>query len=113
MNVFSGNAPCPKCSCPYADKADPLFFGALGMALFRPVQCINCGKRFNGKTGRANFLPILFYMAVVSVGGYFLWLWLMPKFATWNRGRRPAAEVPPAAVVRAAEPLSGGNARLL
>lgn len=64
---------CPKCGA-----ADPktLNFtwwgGVLGPKLFSHVKCLNCGYKYNGKSGKDNTARIAIYFVVVGVIAFVL-----------------------------------------
>ena len=65
--------PCPKCGA-----ADPktLNFtwwgGALGPKLLTHVKCLNCGYKYNGKSGKDNTTGIAIYFVVVGAIAFVL-----------------------------------------
>ncbi len=61
-------APCPQCNAAAAQKVTFTWWGGiLGPKLFKHVKCRNCGKGYNGKTGRDNKNAIIIYCVVVGV----------------------------------------------
>lgn len=41
--------------------------GLIGAKLLHHVECVQCGARFSGRTGRSNNTAIAVYMIVISV----------------------------------------------
>ena len=65
MNAY---APCPKCGGRNADKVRFTWWGGvLGPKVLSHVKCPQCGKAYNGKSGRDNTTGIVIYSAVVAV----------------------------------------------
>jgi hypothetical protein len=68
-------ADCPFCGCPgYADKVSFTWWGGiLGPSLFNHVQCQDCGRCYNGRSGKDNTVAITIYVccgfAVVALIG--------------------------------------------
>ncbi len=64
---------CPKCG---AGDPKTLTFtwwgGALGPKLLSHVKCLNCGHKYNGKTGGDNTAGIAIYFAVVGILSFIL-----------------------------------------
>ena len=60
-------APCSKCG---ASNAKALKFtwwgGALGPKLLTHVKCLDCGYKYNGKSGKDNTAGIAIYFVVVG-----------------------------------------------
>ena len=61
--------PCPRCGCSETKKIKyTLWGGHLGPKLTHRVRCQNCGKDYNGKTGRSIAKTIAIYtMAIISI----------------------------------------------
>lgn len=66
-------SPCPKCG---AENAKALNFtwwgGALGPKLLNHVKCLDCGNKYNGKSGKDNTTNIAIYFVVVGVVAFVL-----------------------------------------
>ena len=71
--MATSSVACPKCG-----TADPktLSFtwwgGALGPKLLTHVKCLNCGYKYNGKSGSDNTANIAIYFVVVGVLAFIL-----------------------------------------
>lgn len=59
---------CPACQA--RDEPRPVGFtwwgGLIGAKLLNHVECVACGARFNGKTGRSNTGAIALYSIVIG-----------------------------------------------
>lgn len=63
-------APCPSCHCPFGKRVGFTWWGGiLGPKLLTHVKCVQCGKAFNGKTGKSNDTAITIYLIVSLVIG--------------------------------------------
>ncbi len=61
-------APCPQCGGTNAEKVRFTWWGGvLGPKILTHVKCPQCGKAFNGKSGKDNTTGIVIYSAVVAV----------------------------------------------
>ena len=59
---------CPECgSTDFEPVAFTWWGGALGPLLLGLVKCRNCGKKFNGRTGKSNTVRILIYAVVIII----------------------------------------------
>jgi uncharacterized protein (DUF983 family) len=62
------NVPCPFCQ---ASDPKPVNFswwgGILGPKLLSHVRCMQCGKTYNGKSGKSNDTAIAIYLAISLV----------------------------------------------
>jgi len=74
MKIMSQQIPYQSATkCPFCGKHDhrPVTFtwwgGLLGPKLFHHVQCNQCRKTFNGKTGQSNAVAIAIYLVVSGV----------------------------------------------
>lgn len=66
-------AQCPKCSASNAKKVGFTWWGgALGPMMFSHVKCQNCGKTYNGKTGKDNTTKIFIYVLVCIIIAFFV-----------------------------------------
>ena len=62
------NAPCPQCGGTNAEKVRFTWWGGvLGPKILKHVKCTQCGKAYNGKSGKDNTMGIVVYSAVVAV----------------------------------------------
>lgn len=58
-------APCPRCGGTEGIRIGFTWWGGkLGPWLLKHVRCLDCGTKYNGKTGRSNLRGILIYQAV-------------------------------------------------
>ena len=65
MNAY---APCPQCGGTNAEKVRFTWWGGLlGPKILTHVKCSQCGKAFNGTSGKDNATGIVIYSAVVAV----------------------------------------------
>lgn len=61
-------AVCPQCGGSKAEKVRFTWWGGiLGPKILTHVKCQECGKAYNGKTGRENTTGIVIYTAVVAI----------------------------------------------
>jgi hypothetical protein len=60
--------PCPRCSCPDVSRVVWTFWGSFyGPAMFHHVRCRDCGYTYNGKTGRSNVIPAIFFVTIPAL----------------------------------------------
>jgi hypothetical protein len=65
MNAY---APCPQCGSPNAQKLRFTWWGGvLGPKILTHVKCPNCGKKYNGKSGKDNTTGIVIYSVIVGI----------------------------------------------
>ena len=65
MNAY---APCPQCGGTKAQKIRFTWWGGvLGPRILTHVKCPECGKAFNGKSGKENTSGIVLYSIAVGV----------------------------------------------
>ena len=66
-------AQCPKCS---SSNAKPVGFtwwgGVIGPKMFSHVKCQDCGRAYNGKTGKDNTTNIIVYSLVLGLIAFLL-----------------------------------------
>jgi hypothetical protein len=63
--AHSEYAPCPKCGARRSERVVFTFWGSFyGPALLSHVQCPKCYYKYNGKTGRSNLIPAIFFVLV-------------------------------------------------
>jgi len=68
-------APCPKCEGANAKALNFTWWGgALGPKLMAHVKCLDCGYKYNGKSGKDNATNIIIYFVVVSILAFVLML---------------------------------------
>jgi ribosomal protein S27E len=69
-------ADCPYCYAPGKAKrvSWTLWGGALGPWMFSHVRCRECGKCYNGKTGKSNDVAIAIYLGISVLLGLMLGL---------------------------------------
>jgi ribosomal protein S27E len=61
--------PCPRCGAEGAQRVLFTFWGSFyGPAMFHHVRCPDCGKTYNGRTGRSNVLPAIMFVAIPALG---------------------------------------------
>jgi hypothetical protein len=61
-------APCPRCGGSEAKRITFTWWGGLlGPRLFTHVRCLDCGAKFNGRSGRFNTTAIVIYN-LVAIG---------------------------------------------
>ncbi len=61
-------APCPQCGGVNAQKLRFTWWGGvLGPKILTHVKCQECGKAYNGKTGKENTTGIIIYSIVVAI----------------------------------------------
>jgi len=79
--VSSPYVPCPKCHAPGPEKVVFTFWGSFyGPALFHHVKCLECGYKYNGKTGGSNLpwailfvtVPLLLILLILGCVGFFI-----------------------------------------
>ena len=59
-------AKCPKCHKTNAKAVKFTWWGgALGPMMLNHVACKSCHATYNGKTGKANTIPIVIYIVIV------------------------------------------------
>lgn len=59
---------CPQCQTPDPRRLGFTWWGGMvGAKLLTHVECIGCGHRYNGKTGRSNTPAIVAYQAFFFV----------------------------------------------
>lgn len=64
---------CPKCGAVDPKTLNFTWWGgALGPKLLSHVKCLNCGYKYNGKTGKDNTTGIVIYFAVAGVLAFVL-----------------------------------------
>jgi DNA-directed RNA polymerase subunit RPC12/RpoP len=57
--------PCPRCGSRGARRVTWTAWGSFyGPVLFTHVRCPRCGYKYNGKTGRSNLVPAIFFVAI-------------------------------------------------
>lgn len=57
--------PCPRCGARGATRVMFTFWGSFyGPALFTHVRCPECGYAYNGRSGRSNLLPAIFFVTI-------------------------------------------------
>jgi hypothetical protein len=55
-------AACPNCGGSNAITVGYTWWGGvIGPAMFTHVKCLNCGKQYNGKSGKSNQQNIILY----------------------------------------------------
>lgn len=60
-------APCPRCGGTEGKRIGYTWWGGkLGPWLLKHVRCLNCGMKYNGRTGRSNLRGILLYNGVAA-----------------------------------------------
>ena len=66
-------APCPRCGASNAKQLNFTWWGgALGPKLLTHVKCLDCGYKYNGKSGKDNTAGIAIYFVVVGVLAFVL-----------------------------------------
>ena len=61
--------PCPQCKAVGAKPVKWTAWGSFyGPALLTHVRCPFCGFAYNGKTGRSNLIPAIFFVAIPLAG---------------------------------------------
>jgi hypothetical protein len=66
-------APCPQCGTSQAAALNFTWWGgALGPRLLSHVKCQDCGKTYNGKTGKDNTTGIVVYFVIVGIASFVL-----------------------------------------
>jgi hypothetical protein len=79
--------PCPACGAEDPDRVMWTFWGSFyGPALFNHVQCAECGKTYNGRTGRSNFIPALIFVTIpvlliMGLIGVITWMIMARQFS--------------------------------
>jgi predicted RNA-binding Zn-ribbon protein involved in translation (DUF1610 family) len=80
--AYSSFAPCPRCGSANAERVVWTIWGSFyGPALLHHVQCLNCGNKYNGRSGRSNLIPAAIFLLVplvlilAIIGGLLAWLW--------------------------------------
>jgi uncharacterized membrane protein YhaH (DUF805 family) len=80
--VVLGYAPCPRCLSEHAQRVGwTRWGGSYGPKLLTRVQCLDCGAKYNGKTGKSNMLMVILFAVVsfaiaalaVFVVAYYVW----------------------------------------
>lgn len=62
------NRPCPRCSSKLSyQPAFTWWGGYMGPVMLNHVKCTQCGKGYNGKTGKSNNLIISIYLGAISL----------------------------------------------
>jgi predicted Zn finger-like uncharacterized protein len=60
--------PCPRCGARGASPVVWTLWGSFyGPALFTHVRCPECGYAYNGRTGRSNLIPAIFFVAIPAI----------------------------------------------
>jgi predicted Zn finger-like uncharacterized protein len=60
--------PCPRCGAAEPRKVSFTWWGSVyGPALFSHVRCVECGYGYNGRTGRSNLIPAIFFVAIPAI----------------------------------------------
>lgn len=68
---------CPQCQSPDFQAVTFTWWGGLlGPKLFNHVKCLDCGTKFNGKTGQSNTTAIVLYIVIANVIGIALLVFL-------------------------------------
>ena len=77
--MLDPNVKCPNCGDTRKDLVKYTWWGGvLGPRMLNHAMCLNCGHKFNGKTGQENTSNIVIYSVVVAVvvlalvGGIFI-----------------------------------------
>ena len=66
--VSSPYVPCPRCHAPGPEKVIFTFWGSFyGPALFHHVKCLECGYKYNGKTGGSNLHWAIIFVTVPAI----------------------------------------------
>lgn len=61
-------APCPRCGETEGMRIGFTWWGGkLGPWVLKHVRCLNCGMKYNGRSGRPNLGGILLYNGVAAV----------------------------------------------
>jgi hypothetical protein len=64
----SGYVPCPRCGAGGATRVTWTPWGSFyGPALFTHVRCPECRYAYNGRTGRSNLVPAIFFVLIPAV----------------------------------------------
>lgn len=77
---------CPRCGAQESERVLWTFWGSFyGPALFDHVECPACGTRYNGRTGRSNFVPALIFtliptLLIMGLLGVITWIILVRQF---------------------------------
>jgi predicted Zn finger-like uncharacterized protein len=60
-----GFVPCPRCGAEGPRKVKWTPWGSFyGPAMFNHVRCVECGYKYNGKSGRSNLIPAIIFMSI-------------------------------------------------
>lgn len=70
-------APCPKCGASNSEICRATWWGGvLGPRLLTHVKCPDCGKKYNGKTGKENTVAIIVYFVVIGGLAFVATYWI-------------------------------------
>jgi len=68
---------CPQCGQNQATKLGFTWWGgAIGPRILNHVQCLQCRKKYNGKSGQDNTPGIIIYSVVVGAIAFAVCFWL-------------------------------------
>jgi predicted Zn finger-like uncharacterized protein len=80
--------PCPRCGARGASRVTWTFWGSFyGPALFTHVRCPKCGYAYNGRTGRSNLIPAIFFVTIPAILIAVIVVFVV--FMVLKAGRRP------------------------
>src|SRR5262249_7864743 len=89
---FSPFKPCPRCGGRTAERVVWTAWGSFyGPALLNHVRCLGCGYKYNGRSGRSNFVAAAIFVTVplvliaAIIGTLAWWLW----YSTGHRVEAP------------------------
>jgi predicted Zn finger-like uncharacterized protein len=75
-----GFKPCPRCGATGATRVTWTIWGSFyGPALFNHVRCPECRYAYNGRSGRSNLVPAIFFVTIpailiAAIVGVVVWL---------------------------------------